>query len=108
MSEGAAILIHSHTHIVHEEEEVVCMFGMRLQQVSCHTEEQIGEGRHQEDAQRQGGCVQGVPQGPYVGPPVQQQHGDCQQVSPHIQGFIVSLEEAEEVAAPVLMDGTVA
>lgn len=81
---------------------------MRLQHVSCHTEEHIGKGGYQEDAQRQGSCVQGVPQGPCVGPPVQQQQRSCQQVSPHIQGFVVSLEEAEEVAAPVLLDGTVA
>lgn len=84
------------------------MFRMRLQEVSRHTEEHVGEGRHQEDAQRQRSCVQGVPQGAYVGPPAEQQHGSCQQVSPHIQGFIVSLEEAEEVAAPVLLGGTVA
>lgn len=29
-------------------------------------------------------------------------------MSPYIQGFVVSLEEAEEVATPVLPDGTVA
>lgn len=84
------------------------MFRMRLQKMSCHTEEHVGEGRQQEDAQRQRGSAQGIPQGAYVGPPAEQQHRHRQQVSPHIQGFIVPLEEAEEVAAPVLLDGAVA
>lgn len=30
-----------------------------------------------------------------------------QQVGPHVQGLIMFLEEAEEVAAPVLLDRTV-
>ena len=81
---------------------------MRLQKMRRHTEEHVGDGGEQEDGQRQRGSAQGVPQGAHFGPPAEEQHRHRQQVGPHIQGFIVPLEEAEEVAAPVLLDGAVA
>lgn len=36
-----------------------------------------------------------------------QQYGGSQQVSPHIQALIVSLEKGEEVAGPVLSGGAI-
>lgn len=108
MAERATVLVGGHAHVVQEEEEVMRAFGVRLQEVSCRAEGHVGEGGHQENRQRERGGVQGVPQVTRLGPPAEQDGGNRQQVGPHVEGFVVSLEEAEEVATPVLQRRPVA
>lgn len=39
---------------------------------------------------------------------MEKQDGGSQQVSPHIQALVVTLEKGEEVAGPILLGGSVA
>ncbi|KAL2296109.1 hypothetical protein Nmel_017645 [Mimus melanotis] len=57
MAQGAAILVHSHPHIVHEEEAVVPELRLGLQQVGEAAEGQVGEGGGQDDEQGPGMLV---------------------------------------------------
>lgn len=54
VSQGTAILIHRHTHIVQEEQGIVGQLGVGLKQVGCYATTQVGEGRQYVQAERQG------------------------------------------------------
>ena len=108
MSQRRAVLVDRHTDVVQEEHGVMRDLGAGLQQVGRHAAGQIGEHGRREEAQGKRREVPGVPQGSSLGPPAYQQSRRGEQVRPDVEGLVVPLEHAEEVAVPVLANGTVA
>lgn len=108
MHQCTAILVDGHPYIVHEEEAVVPELRLGLQEVSERAERQVGDGCRDDDEERLGVWV--LPKIHPLGELLEAQQQDQRghQVSPHIDGFIVLLEERGEVIAPSLVHRAIA
>lgn len=106
--QGTAKLVHSHTHVVQEEEVIMPEFRLGLQEVSQGTEEEVGEGGEDNDEEGHGVGVSPEVHSPHKDGQPQQQHQGCQQVGPDVHCLVVLLEQRAEVEAPGLVQRPVA
>lgn len=106
--QGTAKLVHSHTHVVQEEEAVMPELGLGLQEVSQGTEGEVGDGGKNNDEEGQGVQVSPEVHGPHKDGQPQQQHQGRQQVGPDVHRLVVLLEQCAEVEAPGPMQRPVA
>ena len=106
--QGAAKLVHGHTHVVQEEEAVMPELGLGLQEVSQGTEGEVGEGGEDDDEEGQGMRVSPEVHGAHKNGEPQQQHQGGQQVGPDVHRLVVLLEQRAEVEAPGPMQRPVA
>ena len=106
--QGAAKLVHGHTHVVQEEEAVMPELGLGLQEVSQGAEGEVGEGGEDDDEEGPGMRVSPEVHGAHKNGKPQQQHQGGQQVGPDVHRLVVLLEQRAEVEAPGSMQRPVA
>lgn len=101
--QGAAVLVHGHSHIIEEVEGVIRQFGLGGEEMSQGTKGEVGEGRQEHDEERLSVRIpQEIHRLRHL-PPLHQDDEGGQQVAPDVEGLIVPLEKGEEVVAPTLL-----